>query len=873
MSRFKKMIKNKKGFGLVECVVALLLFSIVTGCVLTTISTSRKQVGKQNDKYKLDLMASNILAAYEGSNTSGSFKNRMEGIGISFDTSGASETFNQTIGTEGTEQYGFDTQNVPIAIPFSKLIVRKDSATFVDGNKDLVSFDGTYTDKKLQDNDDYGFKVSDYYNTPKFTHAGDLVLTGTGDDISSFTWKYSGSNQVSFTVDSGNNSKERTAAACDMDRYLYNKGYYLKNIKRNYDIGLFTTTDSFWFEVINVEDNQPIKDDSGKKLYVLIKSTTGNLETLDYKATVLDFFGQIATDLYIDFDTRAKIYYTYSNNTPSENDFKTELKKDDGTKFGGKWYFYQWMVAKCRGINGRGSYNISCADIGTYESFFEYTAKENIQSNIYYALNKSNNTEMMLFNSDGDLIFPYKSNSKPPLQNLKSNCEFGVNGKRNTQAVYSEQVYDKWYKKGAVPLWKVTKVKFTDGGTSDKSKIVFYGKANDSAPENEYITFNYAKDNYESFKEDRRTIIGYDGSFANWYNYTLVYNYKNLIDTSDENELTPYKQHNKIKEKNLGTSSEDRTFLYYMYTDRSYKSGKYNHTCNYYSYKITKTTTVTLANYKENSHSLSIARNGETVNCTEAIDDTATIKTSYTYSITPLAQNATKTIQTSSRSTPSTPPAEISCDSNNEVDSFTATKYEGFKRVTYDTYSDKDWLLDQYKSKNPADSQETVNGIVGNKTLSSIPSDLTSNWDIATEPAETALHTPSALSAFVRNNNSYDVQIAENTVFTAHPTDFLITAGGISANDTDCTYDIIGGESADIKAETYYITKDYNDMSIVAVATFSNYTKEFEVGGVVQNKEPKIMIWSLPKNKKPSNIKDITKSEYNKYLYRQYRKG
>lgn len=870
-------IKNKKGFGLVECVVALLLFAIVTGSVLTIFSVSRSQIKRQNDQYKIDLMAENILSVYEASNFSDSFKKRMGGLGL---TLSGSDSYSQTIGTAGTAQYAFDTQNVPVGVPFSKIVVKDGSAIFRNSadDGDLVGFEGDYPNNKLQDKADYNWKWNSLFNETKKRVPSRMTLSGKAyPALAVMSYDYSiiiDEENVSMKL--GSMENYISEPACDFDKYLLKNKYYLKcdykieTSKAGWPIAL-PTTYHYRFQVYD-SGNNAVKVD-GQNLYYCVSVPIANVTI----SCATDMGKVISGEndnsfYYFNLDNCTIKYYTGSS-CPSYSNFKNELT-DNGTKFTGKWCFLPWFVYK-----NDGNIPAKCDKFVAGYDYYEYTPKTEVANNIYYALNTTKNTEILLFNSDGALLFPYGADSTNPLSNLIDNCDYGVDGKRNTRAVYNGDTYDKWYKRGAVPLWDVTKVKFVDGGKNGTSRIIFYGKAQTDKTDSEYISFNYAKENHSGFENDRDTILKFDGNFSHFYNFSKTYNAKSLKNVTDTSGLEKYKTYDKLKNIQFGTSSSEETVLYYAVTgprDLGRKANpRYEHTFTYYSYKITTTKKVELASYKENSHTLEIKRNGDDITCTETITDSASVKTTYTYAITATAQNKTVTSKDNSKSTPTAVPNEIV--NGTKVDSLQKSHKEGFiiKETVIDwDYTDKDWVFENViKPNKPTTSEDTKTGIVSGSSYNEIPADLDANWTLAATPTDADLHTQATLTSLIRTNNSFDVQIGENIVLTAFPTDFIITAGGVSAGTTDCTYDVVGGEQADIKAETYYITWTSGDVSLVCVATYSNYTREFEVDGVKMKREPKITVWSMPKSEKPSDIKTITDSRYNKYLYRTYRKG
>lgn len=874
-----KFLRSKKGFTLVECVVALALFAVITASVMTVFATSRNQIQKNNDQYKIDLTANNILAAYEGSNTSGSFKKRLNSIGLELSNPG---TFNKTIGTEGTGQYSFDSQNIPVAQEFGKITVKDGAATFYakDGSA-MVSFKDTYTDNKLQ-----GEAWKDYFNQSDVKYAdgvmnieGKVNIYLVGECDYTYTVNYNGKTTLNIkpkeSIIYSETSVEKPAS--EFENYLVKNGYYLKCIYRDYSPSLLTSYDYFYFQVFNAKDNTPVKDGKNQCLYYCVTVAT-NDEFKNYSGNYSSIDND-SPNAYIDFDNltggykKGNVKYGYAAEGTSYQkiSFSNTLKNESGNNFKGKWYFFPWLVANTDETtslifkSGEPNITFNSNDYKPIQSYYEYTAKVPEKSNIYYVLNSTEINECFVYNSNNDVIFTYEKNSEEALKHLVDNCGFGIDDtstgkkKRNTQALIEDKVYDKWFHQGSVPLLNVTRVKFTDGGASGTSKIVFYGKDEGARTDSEYITFTYKKENYENFKADRDSVLNFTGDYSEFYNYSKTYNAKTLKNITNASELAPYKD--KISGVTFGEMTEPIPIVYYTVSNSIIKSGgKYTHTYTYYSYEITATSKVELTSYKENSHTLEISKDGDTITCTESLSDSATVKKAYTYTITAKEQKATAEIKDTSRSTPKTPPDAVK--GGTQVTKFTTD------------HTDKDTVLKNYKKGKPTSSEDTVNGIGGgNSTYTEIPANLDEIWTLASTPSEAAVHTVAELTGFTGSGESYDVKVGENVLFTAHPSEFSMIAGDISADTTDCVYDIIGAELADIVAETYYISRTSGDVTLIAVATYSNYTKAFELEGVTQSQEPKITIWTMPKDKAPADVKDITKSDYNKYIYRIYRKG
>lgn len=875
------MRRNKKGFTLVECVVALLLFSIVSVSVLAIFRTSQSQIAIQSDKFRFDLYANNIMTAFQGSDTWETFQSVLKrDLKINI---GATDTEETTVpvGTGGTEGggYGFDTNNVPVAVPFSRVTVQNGVASFEneEGTK-LVSFEGDYPNDKLQPNEAYGWDPADVYYAPELCYNGSIKLMGSittskdseGESGGSgtFTWECDGTHVLFSLTMPLVGTKDVMVDACDLDRFLWKKGWYLDNVSRFYSVGFINTTDYYYFIVRDSATNQPVKNAEGQCLYYQIASTTNNLEILNYRATTTDFLTADAEKFYMDLGDTAKITYAFGEegSVPASRNFTNVVTDDNGNTFKDKWYYYQWIIAKGRGLLGIGSYSLN-HPLGqdTYSSYTEYRPKDGVKSEIYYALAATRT--LQLYNSDDVLLYPFDGTTTDSLEMLHR--ESGCNFRDKTRWLTTDKVYDRWYQKGFMPAKEVDEVRFIDNfGTGQPSEISFYSKGE------VYARFFYPDSLYEAYQADRDTILALEGTYAPKYNYKKTYSYplKHLTNAAD---LAPYKTLDVIKNKIEAGSTGSATLTYYTVDkDRTRNgSGKYTYTYTfeYHTYTVTLTKTSDLTDYNETSHLLTVNHKNGQNTYTETGSATATITTK----MVPTVVHTTGKITTTETGTklitpdPSVIPAAL--NGATEVDDFRKTSWN---TVQYD-YSDETWVTNNLINTN-ADwnytRTATATVSLDRAATATAPADFPSAWTFTTATNPKLITKGIPVLACDSQHGPYTITIGEETVFVSNATNFEVE-GSSPVTSSGLSYEIVGdGDEGDVNAKTYYLKLDYRDKTFVVQVTYSDYT-QIQMSEDGQILEPRIAIWALPYGSAPADLRLITGSSYAQYLYLTYRKG
>jgi len=144
------MIKKKKGFSLVECLVAFLIISIVSVSAFTTIRTSNNYIRNNWNKYCAEIMADNALACFQGSDNNTAFATKFSdgtacgnGGQNAVTQSSTAEYYNRTFqaGTSSGLQF--------------------DSIVATESSKEIKFLNGTDEALALTDNSSYSNYVHD----------------------------------------------------------------------------------------------------------------------------------------------------------------------------------------------------------------------------------------------------------------------------------------------------------------------------------------------------------------------------------------------------------------------------------------------------------------------------------------------------------------------------------------------------------------------------------------------------------------------------------------------------------------------------------------------------------------------------------------
>lgn len=527
-----KVISNKKGFSLVECVVALLLFSIITGSVLTVFSASRNQIKKQNMQFKSDLLQNNIIAAYQAS---GNYNNMANILG--WEEKDADDT------PEVPISGGNGNGSIPVPVHFDKITVDNDAegktyAKFIDESKspkELITFEGNYTNNKLKSSD----IPTDYYTETPVTVPKTMVLEGqahpTAEGLTgAYDYTYTiTESKVKFEMGTGSLEKDAT----DFDKYLLDNGLYLRCVKvnadrhdseanyekdrwgfnhlKNYTITLYR---DFYFEVFNKNDTttnqyicvsvplgKTVLDSLSDILTAIPKFLSSIGDNFTYSGQLSNFNNNSSTDkTFINLSgCTIKTYFgnscpnvddTYSKQEANATGHKkgdpkfTELKVDGYNFKTGNWYFAPWLAYR----DGN-EYQPECKKYEPGRTYYEYTPKSDKASDIYYVL--KNGKDIKIFDIDSVNIFSFDNDETKANTALNNNT---CNISKATTRTYSDNEYEVWYQKGNMPGKTVSKIVFTD-----KKEITVYSDDNQK-----FIRFLYT--NETAYNSDKNGITSGD---------------------------------------------------------------------------------------------------------------------------------------------------------------------------------------------------------------------------------------------------------------------------------------------------------------------------------------------------------------------------
>lgn len=511
-------LKNKKGFSLVECVVALLLFSIITGSVITVFISSRNQIKKQNDNHKLDILASNILSAYEASESFEDFK-RILNSDLKID-----------IGNPGSQKEtvplgkGSGAGSIPIALPYQKILVNNGTASFLDNNGSaILSFNGGYNRNKLSEGDNGDIPGQKYSKTNytqmviKGNVSPAIVTLASLPKYYTYTIYKNGESKginVKISNKVGDTYIERSSfeynSLSDFEEYLLDNGYYLKyiDLEKIYKSGKLKIDKNlekynYYFQVYDATktgDNNssctPINV-NGKNLYycfTIAKNNYGdntNAMQCQTKIDSLDEGGFNSEKMKLIL-SNTTITYATGNKCPDYSNFTQELKIN-GNKFMGDWHFFPWIFYKVSNLHLTDAKDsIYCEK---YSNYNEYTPTDDYKS-IYYALANGNNID--LINTNGDRMFSFNASGKTnPLKD--ANC---ILKDIESTKKYKDADWDLYYKKGSMLQQQISHIEFNN-------KVATVYDSNGAA----FIRFIYKNNKFDS---DKASVLS--GDYKKYYN-------------------------------------------------------------------------------------------------------------------------------------------------------------------------------------------------------------------------------------------------------------------------------------------------------------------------------------------------------------------
>lgn len=396
----KNLFKNKKGFTLVECVVALLLFSIITASVFTVFSTSRNQIKTQNKNHKLDLLSTNLVSAYEASENFADFSrivNSNLGINIGSPTPRV-----DTVALGG----GSGAGSIPVAVPYSKISVNDGKAEFLDAeDSPVISFDGNYKRNVLKEgnNGDIPSGKYDKKNVAKMVICGGIrqkmSQIPNNYKITFYKDERTGEKGIKFQVQ--NKSKDafigifdktdksdgwnlfEVNTLSDFEEYLLDNAYYLKcldtgthkvqigtEMKKNgghwegtsifnrkwvddyIEVPVYSSPyQDYYFQVY---DGSAAGDDStsstpvtvdGKNLYYCISfNSDDESSVIKCPTQITDVARGDGNPEKMMFDlSKATVTFATASSCPEFDGFKNELKNTNNASFTGTWHFASWI--------------------------------------------------------------------------------------------------------------------------------------------------------------------------------------------------------------------------------------------------------------------------------------------------------------------------------------------------------------------------------------------------------------------------------------------------------------------------------------------------------------------------------------------------
>lgn len=842
--------KNKKGIGMVECIIAILLFSIVTSMALSVSSVAQRRSVDEAEHFKSSLTAYNVLACFQSADSIDNFDSLATQTGISC-IGEVSDTI------DGGSRYDEFTPTDTTATPFAFIRAHEDLHTVefynADGTKPLTRIEyatesayqtarKSLETQNILDSQSIGTPI---YEKSDLAEKNDISSITVGSDDFSFVIDLS-KGSVTITATSVEKGKKtphtKTYTATNFEKALFVQHHFLylnqnsigNHPKTYYDIQTVTnlyqpgsteTGNYMYFNVYDMLTGKPVRD-----------ATTGNY--LVYRISLYypkKVNNKLTQDIiwYDDYNDSVpfnvtKIESAWSSIAPSDTSFYPTSGYTTVVEANEQWFcfpkciFDSWQniglsspatsyVAPPTGNDG-----MPIRSTGEIYKYYDFTIKKKdgqfiTPSNLNSVLYNKNDT-LKFYNSSGRELFETKStkgNNDAAISALAAadSCKFTestvipVSGGFSTYCCQNEGT-------------QIKKVVFTDGGTSADSKITFHkdGKG---------YSYVYTAAHRAQYIADRDKIISESGTYKNMYDATLHYTAPSRTATVDH-----WKNNSTVKE-NLTTSTGTNKALFYStykYLLKTYY--------NYYLYTVNTSDTTTLSAVSEKSRTLDVSFTGTgAVTYEENISADATLSTATTVTGGSLSGSNTGSKTKGATSQPSADYSS-SCTISN-----------------FSTWSNA------AATCKTAFEKSTSKAVTVSETNHTKPSDFTpATWTLTSHDITIGnIHSadPTTFLPVIRkSDSSYDLVLRDKanandvgtTVFSGKPDSIVFVNGPLS----DADFTAAGSGVSDTYITRYY-KYAYGRYGLIIEATYSRTLNDV-------NAEPRINIWDM----KSEDIRDIT---------------
>ncbi len=361
------MKNSKKGFSLVECIVAIAVIVIITTAAITTFTAAQGATNKEWENYLATTAADASVSAFQSADNLGEFASRLpDGVKGLGDTAGGLETV------------------TPQAIPFAAIRAYEEGKVVKLFNHQLDVNNDSYTDAIATFN--YGSQQTEYKNDKQYLDGLSFynkVLKESESSVLTTAFKFSQTKGTSYmtmggertdpnaaTIDfndgkvtiTDNSKKTKSYEQTDLEAYLLSKGQFL-GFADNTNVGntmcptpiMYESSKVFYFYVYQLDyTKNPIvaaRVKSGRN-YKVLRVTYDNapFSSADKSSWNTEKYIHVTS---VKFDWVPLDDYTGNNTEQAKyNEYFTD---DNGEKFEDfNWYGFPLYAYYCNGTMDEG---------------------------------------------------------------------------------------------------------------------------------------------------------------------------------------------------------------------------------------------------------------------------------------------------------------------------------------------------------------------------------------------------------------------------------------------------------------------------------------------------------------------------------------
>ena len=479
------MKRNRKGFTLVECVIAIAVITIITAAAISIYQVALRSSERQWNSFLSTVMADNALSCFQSSNSMDEFETRLGGL-----TQVGSETVRTTEIPINQSYYEMDLSNCQIPLQFSKIRSYETGKVCVLDSEEteLIGFD--YGGKTAQYTNDTGI-LSDAdgiyevaYTENEVGVVSEISVKGDSD----FSLKIT---ESSVTLSAGSNKKSYTTN--NIEKYFLKQGMFLYPDK---DTSKECTSNGkkgyLYYYVYDCRTKARYITSTGEYLYVRLYGSFDRTGLWWYQSSVGNTFSITAVE------------YIYSTSTSYPKSGYSVVKDENDTELATSTSKVSWERYPAYALDCYQEYNTvnTIADI-TYVGtagghlYTDYVIKSasGISSHINYALSKSG--EMKLVGDNEAVIYDFHGNIAAPKGDLRLKCNFDEKNDASAADGFTKH-------QSLTSGIRITGVSCDDANRT----ILFY----QDAPGKSVIRFEY--EDQESYGSDKASL---SGTYSDFY--------------------------------------------------------------------------------------------------------------------------------------------------------------------------------------------------------------------------------------------------------------------------------------------------------------------------------------------------------------------